>query len=78
MTADGAGALLAVDAACWYAAATRRPSISRCPRACNGAPTHAERQGDGVQRFYCDAHAYWRGQEAGRSRLRLLEAGERA
>jgi hypothetical protein len=56
-------------AACWYHDPDRRPSIGRCPQACNGAPTSAERQADGAERPYCEAHAHWRAQEGGRFRL---------
>lgn len=56
-------------AVCWYQEPERHPTIGRCPAACNGAPTHAERQADGVQRAYCDAHAHWRNQDGGRHRL---------
>jgi hypothetical protein len=70
--------LLAADVPCWYAPADRRPPISRCPAACNGPSTHAERLGDGVQRLYCEAHAFWRGTDVGRSHIRSLRPGEPA
>ena len=63
---------------CWYADGDRRPAISRCPAACNGRPTHAERQGDGIQRFYCEGHAHWRASDVGKRFLRPLRAGELA
>jgi len=62
-----------VDDVCWYHDAARHPVISRCPEACNGRTTHAERQADGVQRAYCEAHAFWRGQDGGRSRLYRID-----
>lgn len=69
---------LAEDMACWYADPDRRPTISRCPASCNGVTTHAERQGDGKQRFYCEGHAFWRASEIGRSRIRPLRPRELA
>jgi hypothetical protein len=68
---------LAADQPCWYGQADRRPGISRCPPTCNGECTHAERLGDGVQRFYCERHAFWRVSEVGRSHVRPLRAAER-
>ena len=64
--------------ACWYADAAQRPPISRCPASCNGESTYAERRADGAQRFYCEAHGFWRGVEVGKGFLRLLRAGEMA
>jgi hypothetical protein len=57
------------DSVCWYDEPSRHPSISRCPATCNGRPTHAERQADGAQRSYCEAHTHWRSQDGGRRRL---------
>jgi hypothetical protein len=64
-----------VDDVCWYGEPSRHPSISRCPAECNGAATHAERQADGVQRAYCEAHAHWRSQDGGRYRLYRIDRG---
>lgn len=64
--------------ACWYSEDHRRPAISRCPRACNGLSSHAERQGDGAQRFYCGDHAFWRATEVGKAHVRPLREGELA
>lgn len=63
---------------CWYAEAAHRPPISRVPDACNGPTTHAERLGDGSQRFYCEAHAYWRAGDVGADHVRTLRDGEAA
>lgn len=63
---------------CWYASAARRPHMSRCPTSCNGAPSSAERLGDGVQRFYCEAHAHWRASEVGKQYLRPMRTAEPA
>lgn len=62
---------------CWYADPDHRPTHSRCPAACNGAVTHAERLADGLQRFYCEAHAFWRASEVGGDHIRPLRPGER-
>ena len=58
---------------CWYQELDRHPSIGRCPAACNGVPTHGERQADGKQRSYCEAHAHWRAQDGGRFRLYAID-----
>jgi hypothetical protein len=50
--------------------------MSSCPASCAGEVTHAERQGDGVQRFYCSGHALWRTQDVGRQRVRTLRSDE--
>lgn len=63
----------AADDRCWFEDPERHPSIGRCPAGCNGAPTHGERQADGRQRSYCEAHAHWRVTDGGRARLYLLE-----
>lgn len=68
----------AASMTCFYADASERPPISRCPAGCNGAATYAERRADGVQRFYCEAHGFWRGIDIGKDYLRLLREGERA
>ena len=66
-------AVAAEPLVCWYADPDRHPSISRCPEACNGTPTQAERQADGAQRVYCEAHAHWRAQDGGRFRLYSID-----
>lgn len=58
---------------CWYQDQARHPTIGRCPAVCNGVPTQAERQADGKQRPYCEAHAHWRAQDGGRSRLYAID-----
>ena len=68
--------VLAAGERCWYADAERRPELSRCPPVCIGECTHAERHSDGIQRFYCPDHAYWRTQEIGPGGLRRLAVGE--
>lgn len=54
---------------CWYADESHRPTIGRCPDACNGEPTHGERRANGEQLVYCEAHAFWRRQDVGGWRL---------
>jgi hypothetical protein len=66
-----------MSALCWYSAAEHRPRMSSCPAGCTGDTTHAERQGDGEQRFYCIEHALWRARDVGRQRVRTLRVGER-
>ena len=61
---------------CWYANAANRPRMSSCPGTCKGAATHAERQGDGIQRYYCSDHAHWRAGDVGRQHLRVLREDE--
>lgn len=61
---------------CWYGDAEHRPTLGSCPATCGGGTTHAERQGDGVERRYCSDHSYWRALDVGRQRLRALRADE--
>jgi hypothetical protein len=62
---------------CWYAAADHRPwANTQCPAACGGGISHAERQADGSQHFYCKDHAYWRSSDVRTGRVRPLRADE--
>ena len=63
---------------CWYGTAEHRPTMAFCPASCDSATTHAERQGDGFLRRYCDAHAYWRAHDVGRRHVRALRPDELA
>ena len=61
---------------CWYGTADHRPTMAVCPVECDSSPMHAERQGDGLLRRYCEAHAYWRAHDVGRRHVRPLRADE--
>jgi len=55
---------MTTDPECWYAESSHQPTMGRCPRACNGAPVASELMTGGGRRVYCEAHWYWRLQDA--------------
>lgn len=63
---------------CWYHDTQRRPPIYWGPGDCGAAVTHAERLADGTERFYCDAHARWRGADIRSAPIRAMRHSESA